>query len=82
VHGGHYRFEDWLLEILPEGRAQAAAAAAALREVYARTAQALVGVDVDVAFDLCCRRMSSRSMRARRRSPNGARASSMAWDPG
>jgi len=47
-----YRFEDWLLEILPEGRTQAAAAAAALREVYARTAQALVGVDVDVAFDL------------------------------
>ena len=45
-----YRFEDWLLEILPEGRAQAAAAAAALREVYARTAQALVGVDA--TFDL------------------------------
>ena len=45
-----YRFEDWLLEILPDGRAQAAAAAEALREVYARTAQALVGVDV--AFDL------------------------------
>jgi hypothetical protein len=44
-----YRFEDWLLEILPEGRAQAAAAAA-LREVYARTAQALVGVDA--TFDL------------------------------
>lgn len=42
-----YRFEDWLLEILPEGRAQAAAAAA-LREVYARTAQSLV----DLAFDL------------------------------
>jgi uncharacterized protein len=47
-----YRFEDWLLEILPDGRAQAAAAAEALREVYARTAQALVGLDVDVAFDL------------------------------
>src|ERR1700729_985087 len=31
-----YRFEDWLLEILPDGRAQAAAAAEALREVYAR----------------------------------------------
>ena len=45
-----YRFEDWLLEILPDGRAQAAAAAEALREVYARTAQALVGIDV--AFDL------------------------------
>jgi len=45
-----YRFEDWLLEILPDGRAQAAAAAAALRELYARTAQALVGDDPD--FDL------------------------------
>jgi uncharacterized protein YgfB (UPF0149 family) len=45
-----YRFEDWLLEILPEGRAQAAAAAAALREVYARTAQSLVGTEP--AFDL------------------------------
>jgi uncharacterized protein YgfB (UPF0149 family) len=40
-----YRFEDWLLEILPDGRAQADAAADALREVYARTAQALVGDD-------------------------------------
>jgi uncharacterized protein YgfB (UPF0149 family) len=45
-----YRFEDWLLEILPEGRAQAEAAAEALREVYASTAQALVGDDP--AFDL------------------------------
>ncbi len=45
-----YRFEDWLLEILPEGRAQAEAAAEALREVYARTAQALVGDDP--SFDL------------------------------
>ncbi len=45
-----YRFEDWLLEILPDGRAQADAAANALREVYARTAQALVGDDP--AFDL------------------------------
>jgi uncharacterized protein YgfB (UPF0149 family) len=44
-----YRFEDWLREILPEGRAQAAAAEA-LREVYARTAQSLAGVDP--AFDL------------------------------
>jgi hypothetical protein len=45
-----YRFEDWLLEILPEGRAQAQEAAMALREVYARTAQSLVGIDP--AFDL------------------------------
>lgn len=45
-----YRFEDWLLEILPEGRAQADAAAAALREVYARTAQSLV--EADLAFVL------------------------------
>jgi uncharacterized protein len=45
-----YRFEDWLVEILPEGRTQADAAANALREVYARTAQALVGDDP--AFDL------------------------------
>jgi len=40
-----YRFEDWLVEILPEGRTQADAAANALRELYARTAAALVGDD-------------------------------------
>src|ERR1700689_4036132 len=45
-----YRFEDWLLEILPQGRVQAEAAAAALREVYARTAHSLVGAQLD--FDL------------------------------
>ena len=45
-----YRFEDWLLEILPEGRTHAAAAAALLREVYAHTAESLVGVDL--AFEL------------------------------
>jgi uncharacterized protein YgfB (UPF0149 family) len=45
-----YRFEDWLVEILPEGRTQADAAANALRELYARTAQALVGDDP--VFDL------------------------------
>ena len=37
-----YRFEDWLLEILPEGRAQPESAAA-LREIYAGTQQALAG---------------------------------------
>jgi uncharacterized protein YgfB (UPF0149 family) len=45
-----YRFEDWLHEILPEGRTQAEAAAQALREVYARTAQALVGDEPDFAL--------------------------------
>ena len=44
-----YRFEDWLLEILPEGRAHGSADAA-LREVYARTAEALVGVDPGFAL--------------------------------
>jgi len=44
-----YRFEDWLAEILPEGQA-APVARAALREVYARTADALD--DPDTAFDL------------------------------
>ncbi len=45
-----YRFEDWLSEILPAGYAQAPATTATLQEVYAQTAQALVGVDA--AFDL------------------------------
>jgi uncharacterized protein YgfB (UPF0149 family) len=45
-----YRFEDWLSEILPEGRAQAAATTEALQEVYAQTAQSLVSVEC--AFDL------------------------------
>lgn len=37
-----YRFEDWLLEILPEGRAEAAATAA-LHDVFQSTAHALDG---------------------------------------
>lgn len=41
----HYRFEDWLLEILPEGRAQPAATAA-LREVFTQTADALEAPDL------------------------------------
>ena len=36
-----YRFEDWLREVLPEGRA-APASAATLRELYAATADALL----------------------------------------
>jgi len=44
-----YRFDDWLLEIRPAGRPQAAAAAL-LREVYTHTAQSLV--EVDLAFEL------------------------------
>jgi uncharacterized protein YgfB (UPF0149 family) len=44
-----YRFEDWLLEILPEGRAQPLAAAQ-LRALYQQTAGALQGSDMD--FDL------------------------------
>lgn len=39
---GAYRFEDWLLEILPEGRAQANNTAT-LRELYAGTHEALTG---------------------------------------
>ncbi len=37
-----YRFEDWLLEILPEGKAQTEHAAA-LRQVFAGTQDALTG---------------------------------------
>ena len=44
-----YRFEDWLLEILPEGRARPLANAA-LREVYLETSGALEGSDME--FDL------------------------------
>ncbi|HWF99318.1 MAG TPA: UPF0149 family protein [Steroidobacteraceae bacterium] len=46
---GGYRFEDWLLEILPEGRAQPLAAAT-LREVYSETAGSLRAPDME--FDL------------------------------
>jgi uncharacterized protein len=44
-----YRFEDWLLEILPEGRAQPLAAAT-LRELYSETAGSLRAPDME--FDL------------------------------
>jgi hypothetical protein len=44
-----YRFEDWLLEILPEGRAQPLAAAT-LRELYTETAGSLRAPDME--FDL------------------------------
>ena len=44
-----YRFEDWLLEILPEGRAQPLATAA-LRALYRETAGALEGSEME--FDL------------------------------
>jgi uncharacterized protein len=37
-----YRFEDWLMEILPEGKAQPAHAAS-LRALYTETHQALTG---------------------------------------
>lgn len=47
--GVGYRFEDWLLEILPEGRAQPLAAAT-LRELYAETAGSLRAPDME--FDL------------------------------
>ena len=40
-----YRFEDWLKEILPEGRA-AAAAANTLHELYDATAGALIQPDM------------------------------------
>jgi len=46
---GGYRFEDWLREILPEGRAEPAAAAS-LRALYAATADALL--QPDMKFDL------------------------------
>ena len=41
-----YRFEDWLREILPEGHAQAAAAAS-LRELFDATAGALLQPDME-----------------------------------
>ena len=41
-----YRFEDWLREILPEGRAQGAAAAI-LRQLFEATAGALVQPDME-----------------------------------
>jgi uncharacterized protein len=44
-----YRFEDWLLEILPEGRAQPLAKAA-LRELYLETSGALESSEME--FDL------------------------------
>ena len=44
-----YRFEDWLREILPEGRAEPAAAAA-LHALYAATADALL--QPDMQFEL------------------------------
>jgi uncharacterized protein len=43
---GGYRFEDWLREILPEGRAEPAAAAT-LRALYAATADALLQPDME-----------------------------------
>ena len=47
--GEGYRFEDWLLEILPEGRAQPLAGAT-LRELYSETAGSLRAPDME--FDL------------------------------
>lgn len=47
--GGGYRFEDWLLEILPEGRAQPLAAAT-LQELYSETTGSLRAPDME--FDL------------------------------
>jgi uncharacterized protein YgfB (UPF0149 family) len=44
-----YRFEDWLREILPEGRA-GMSAAGALRELYDATAAALIQPDMDFAL--------------------------------
>src|SRR5438046_7663101 len=43
---GGYRFEDWLREILPEGRAEPAVAAS-LRALYAATADALLQPDME-----------------------------------
>lgn len=40
-----YRFEDWLSEIFPDGRAQAAGALATLQDIYAQTAESLVSVE-------------------------------------
>jgi uncharacterized protein YgfB (UPF0149 family) len=41
-----FRFEEWLHEILPEGRAQPAAAAT-LRELFSRTADTLRAADME-----------------------------------
>jgi uncharacterized protein YgfB (UPF0149 family) len=41
-----YRFEDWLREILPEGRAERGAAAA-LRELFEATAESLVQPEME-----------------------------------
>src|SRR5215470_11477893 len=41
-----YRFEDWLREILPEGRASGAAGAT-LRELFDATSGALVAPDME-----------------------------------
>ena len=41
----NYRFEDWLLEILPRGQAQPLATAA-LQALYASTAGSLTGLDM------------------------------------
>src|SRR5207302_349880 len=43
---GGYRFEDWLREILPEGRAEPAVAAS-LHALYAATADALLQPDME-----------------------------------
>ena len=43
---GGYRFEDWLREILPEGRAEPAEAAS-LHALYAATADALLQPDME-----------------------------------
>jgi len=44
-----YRFEDWLHEILPEGRA-APTATATLRELYTATADALLQPDMELGL--------------------------------
>lgn len=41
----HYRFQDWLLEILPDGRAEPSAATA-LQALYTSTAGSLAGLDM------------------------------------
>ena len=43
---GAYRFEDWLHEILPEGRAQATSATT-LRELFSGTHEALLGESLE-----------------------------------
>lgn len=41
-----YRFEDWLQEILPDGRAQEALSTSALRGLYFLTTETLSGVEM------------------------------------